>query len=65
VGIREALAPGGRLAIVDFYKSESPGPGHIRMESDEVIKEIEQNGFKLESSTKLSQRQYALVFTRK
>jgi ubiquinone/menaquinone biosynthesis C-methylase UbiE len=64
-GIREALAPGGRLAIVDFYKSEGPGPGHIRMESDEVTKEIEQNGFKLESNTKLSQRQYALVFTRK
>lgn len=64
-GIREALAPGGRLAIVDFYKSEGPGPGHIRLESDEVIREVEQNGFKLESNTKLSQRQYALVFTRK
>jgi predicted methyltransferase len=64
-GIREALAPGGRLAIVDFYKSEGPGPGHIQKESDEVVKEVELNGFKLESNTKLSQRQYALIFTKK
>lgn len=64
-GIRDALVPGGRLAIVDFFKSASPSPGHIRMESDEVVKEIEQNGFKLESNSKLSERQYALVFTKK
>jgi len=64
-GIRESLAPSGRLVIVDFYKSEGPGPGHIRLESDEVAREVEQNGFKLESNTKLSQRQYALVFIRK
>lgn len=64
-GMRESLAPSGRLVIVDFYKSEGPSPGHIRLESDEVIREVEQNGFKLESNTKLSQRQYALVFTRK
>jgi ubiquinone/menaquinone biosynthesis C-methylase UbiE len=64
-GMREALTASGRLVIVDFYKSEGPSPGHIRLESDEVIREVEQNGFKLESNTKLSQRQYALVFTRK
>jgi len=64
-GIRESLSASGRLVIVDFYKSEGPSPGHIRLESDEVIREVEQNGFKLESNTKLSQRQYCLVFTRK
>ncbi len=64
-GMRESLAPSGRLVIVDFYKNEGPGPGHIRLDTPEVIREVEENGFKLESNTKLSQRQYALVFTRK
>lgn len=61
-GIRNALVAGGRLAIVDFLKSASPSPGHIQKDRDEVVREIEQNGFKLESSSKVSERQYALIF---
>ncbi len=61
-GIHSALAAGGRLAIVDFLKSASPSPGHIQKDRDEVVREIEQNGFKLEQNTKISERQYALVF---
>ena len=45
--IRGALKPGAHLVIVDYYKSASPTPGHIRLERDEVAAEIERNGFKL------------------
>ncbi len=61
--IRRALKPGAHLVIVDFYKSASPSPGHIRLERDEVTAEIDHNGFHL-----LSQRdhtpksQYMLTF---
>jgi ubiquinone/menaquinone biosynthesis C-methylase UbiE len=61
--IRGALKPGAHLVIVDFYKSASPSPGHIRLERDDVAAEIGRNGFHL-----LSQRdhtpksQYMLTF---
>ncbi len=38
--IRSALKPGAHLVIVDYYKSASPSPNHIRAESDEVTAEI-------------------------
>jgi ubiquinone/menaquinone biosynthesis C-methylase UbiE len=64
-GIREALAPGGRLAIVDFHKHAGPGPGHIRKDRAEVVKEVEANGFRLESDKALNDSQYTLIFARK
>ncbi len=45
--IRSSLKSGAHLVIVDFYKSASPSPGHIRLERDEVVTEIEHNGFHL------------------
>jgi ubiquinone/menaquinone biosynthesis C-methylase UbiE len=45
--IRSALKPGAHLVIVDYYKSASPSPGHIRAERDDVAAEIEGNGFHL------------------
>lgn len=62
--IGDALGPAGRLVIVDFFKSTGPSPGHIRKDQDEVAREIEQNGFHLESSSKMSPRQYVLEFTK-
>ncbi len=63
-GIRDALGPSGRLVVVDFYKTEGPSPGHIRKDRDEVVREIEQNGFKLEASAELTKQQYVLTFAR-
>jgi ubiquinone/menaquinone biosynthesis C-methylase UbiE len=45
--IRRGLKPGAHLVIVDFYKSASPSPGHIRLERDDVVAEVEGNGFHL------------------
>jgi ubiquinone/menaquinone biosynthesis C-methylase UbiE len=61
--IRSALKPGGHLVIVDFYKSASPSPGHIRIESDEVAAEIEHNGFHLLGKREhIPKTQYMLTF---
>ncbi len=63
--IRSALKPGAHLVIVDFYKSASPSPGHIRLESDEVTAEIERNGFHLlDKREHIPKTQYMLTFER-
>jgi ubiquinone/menaquinone biosynthesis C-methylase UbiE len=61
--IRSALKPGAHLVIVDFYKSASPSPGHIRIESDAVTAEIEHNGFHLLAKREhIPKTQYMLTF---
>lgn len=55
--IHKALKPGGKLVIVEYYKTPSAMPNgqamtHIRLNKPDVIKEIEANHFKL-----LSQRE--------
>ena len=53
-GVRRALKTGGRLFIIDFYRSR-PNPQanldavrrHIRLDRDDVVKEIEAQGFTL------------------
>ena len=53
-GVRRALKSGGRLFIIDYYRSR-PNPQanleevrrHIRLDRDEVVKEIEAQGFSL------------------
>jgi len=52
--IRGALKPGGRLVIVEYHKNEEAMPNgralqHIRLTEADAIREIEANGFKLES----------------
>ncbi len=59
--IARALKPGGRLVIVDFYKKSRPD--HVRLERDEVAKEIESNGFHLLSKRDhTANSQYILTF---
>ena len=67
-GIREALKPGGRLVIVEYYKSKEAMPGgnaleHIRLNKPELIQEVEANHFKLISShDHIPKSQYMAVF---
>lgn len=65
--IRGSLKPGGHLVIVDYYKSASPSPGHIRLEWDEVKAEIEGNGFRMlgEKREHIPNTQYILTFEKK
>jgi ubiquinone/menaquinone biosynthesis C-methylase UbiE len=67
--LRESLSPGGRLVVVDFYRSR-PHPtmsperleGHIRKDRDGFAEEIEQAGFTLVSRFDHLPYQYALIF---
>ncbi len=67
--IRRALRPGGRLVILDYYRRENAmGNGglaleHIRIDRDDVKKEVESNGFQLVSSKDhVPDSQYILTF---
>jgi ubiquinone/menaquinone biosynthesis C-methylase UbiE len=61
--IRGALKPGAHLVVVDYYKSASPSPGHIRLERDDVVAEIERNGFHLLAKREhIPKTQYMLMF---
>ncbi|MBI3666496.1 MAG: methyltransferase domain-containing protein [Acidobacteria bacterium] len=65
-----ALKAEGRLAVADYYRHRR-GPqdgdmsGHIRADRDEVIREIESNGFRLESKSDNGSQQYLLIFAKK
>lgn len=70
-GLRRALKPGGRFVVIDYYKRPNAmGPGnmaleHMRLDFDDVVKEIEANGFKLvESHEHIPGQQYAATFSR-
>lgn len=66
--IRVSLKPGGRLALVDFYKRPGAMPGadavnHIRLDIDDVVKEVEAEGFKaVRRSEHIPQSQYLVLF---
>ena len=67
--IRASLKPGGRLVVVDFYKSRTrPGrdpdwlKNHIRADRDEFRAEIEKAGFQFQRTFDHLSYQYALVF---
>jgi ubiquinone/menaquinone biosynthesis C-methylase UbiE len=59
--IAQGLKPHGRFVVVDFYKKDRPD--HIRIERDDVKKEIESNGFRLVSMhERTGNNQYMLIF---
>jgi ubiquinone/menaquinone biosynthesis C-methylase UbiE len=66
-GIRKSLRPGGRLVLVEYYKREKAMPNgralkHVRIDQAEVIREVEANGFRLESQWEhIPGSQYGLV----
>ena len=69
--IRDSLLSGGRLYIVDYYRSPTAMPGgraieHIRLDRDDVAKEIESKGFRLVGkSDHVPNSQYILTFEKK
>jgi ubiquinone/menaquinone biosynthesis C-methylase UbiE len=69
-GIHQALKPGGKLVIVEYYKSPEAMPNgramnHIRINKPDVIKEIEANHFRLVSEREhVPGSQYMLILER-
>ncbi|HLK22123.1 MAG TPA: methyltransferase domain-containing protein [Bryobacteraceae bacterium] len=69
--IRDSLLSDGRLVIVDYYKRADAMPNgraleHIRLDEDDVISEVEANGFRLSSKKELIPKtQYIAIFVKK
>jgi ubiquinone/menaquinone biosynthesis C-methylase UbiE len=67
-GIRMGLKPGGRLVIVEYYKTKDAMPGgnaleHIRLNKPELIREVVAQQFKLLSShDHIPNSQYMAIF---
>jgi ubiquinone/menaquinone biosynthesis C-methylase UbiE len=70
--IRDSLLSDGKLVIVEFYKRRGAmGCGdraleHIRLDQDDLIKEVEANGFRLVSKRDvIPDSQYLTIFQKK
>ena len=61
--LKNDLAPGGRVVIVDFHKRELPigPPPEAKMSEEEVLSEFKQAGFRLVASLDVLPYQYVLL----
>jgi len=62
-----ALAPGGRVAIVDWQKRDAPvGPPSLahKLAREQVVREMTEAGYALAAEPDILPHQYFLVFTR-
>jgi cyclopropane fatty-acyl-phospholipid synthase-like methyltransferase len=61
--LKTSLLPDGRIAIVDFRKDAPDGPpAQFRFEPDQIIKEMQEAGFRLDARHDFLPRQLFLVF---
>jgi cyclopropane fatty-acyl-phospholipid synthase-like methyltransferase len=59
----KSLTAGGRVAIIDFRKDAPEGPPvEFRFEADQIIAEMKQAGYRLDSSHDFLPRQHFFVF---
>jgi SAM-dependent methyltransferase len=71
-GVRRALKPGGRLFIIDYYRNR-PNPAaspevirhHIRLDRDDVVSEVEAQGFGLKKQWDHMPFMYVLAFEKR
>jgi ubiquinone/menaquinone biosynthesis C-methylase UbiE len=63
--LRNALAPGGRIVMIDYQKRPLPvGPGmDTKIAREDVVKQMQENGFRLALEPTFLPYQYFLVFT--
>lgn len=62
--IFDALRPGGRIVLVDFYKRGNMA-SHVRADKDQVVAEFADAGFTLRDARDLGKRQYLARFEKR
>ena len=62
--MKKMLKPGGEIVMIDFHKRESPigPPLQMRIAREDLIKQMETNGFRLAKEHTFLPYQYFLVF---
>ena len=61
--LARSLAPGGRLAIIDFRKDAPDGPPpEFRFEAAQIVEEMTKAGYRLDVDHGFLPRQHFLVF---
>jgi ubiquinone/menaquinone biosynthesis C-methylase UbiE len=62
--LKKILKPGGQVIVIDFHRKETPvgPPSEMRTSREEVVREFEQNGFRLTQEHAFLPYQYFLVF---
>ena len=63
--LKKMLTPGGQVVMLDFKKVETPvgPPVEMRIARDDLVKEMEANGFQVEAEHTFLPYQYFLVFS--
>ena len=62
--MKKMLKPGGQVIMVDFKKTKTPvgPPMEIRIDRDDLVREMETNGFQVAAEHTFLEYQYFLVF---
>jgi ubiquinone/menaquinone biosynthesis C-methylase UbiE len=62
--MKKMLKPGGQVVMIDFKKTQTPvgPPLEMRISRDDLLREMDTNGFHLEAEQTSLPHQYFLVF---
>jgi ubiquinone/menaquinone biosynthesis C-methylase UbiE len=62
--LKRMLKPGGQVIMIDFKKAKTPvgPPMEIRIDRDDLVREMEANGFQLAAEHTFLEYQYFLIF---
>jgi arsenite methyltransferase len=65
--MKKMLKPGGQIIMIDFHKKELPvgAPMEMRIAREDLVRQMESNGFKLAKEHTFLPYQYFLIFTPK
>jgi ubiquinone/menaquinone biosynthesis C-methylase UbiE len=65
--MKKMLKPGGQVIMIEFHKKEMPvgPPVEMKIAREDVVRQMETNGFKLAKEHTFLPYQYFLIFTLK